>query len=237
MFREKEWCLEMLEKYIPAAWKELLDDEIKKDYFKELDNFLTEEYKTKTIYPKKENIFNALNFVRPEGVKVVILGQDPYHEPNQAHGLSFSVQDGVALPKSLINIYQELKDDLGISPAKSGNLENWAKQGVLLLNSVLTVENHLANSHKDRGWEKFTAKILEIVLEQNQHKVFVLWGRQAQNTFESVYNNEKRLAVIKSAHPSPLSAYRGFFGSKPFSQINMYLQKKNIEQINWMLES
>lgn len=227
----------MLEKYIPTAWKELLEDEVKKDYFKELDNFLEKEYATKIIYPKKENIFNALNFVNPESVKVVILGQDPYHEPNQAHGLSFSVQDGVALPKSLINIYQELKDDLGILPSKSGNLEEWAKQGVLLLNTVLTVENHIANSHKDKGWEKFTAKILEIVLQQNQHKVFVLWGKQAQNTFESVYNNEKRLAVIKTAHPSPLSVYRGFFGSKPFSQINMYLEKKNVKPIDWQLKN
>jgi uracil-DNA glycosylase len=225
----------MLEKYIPEEWKELLIDEMEKDYFKELDNFVEKEYTSKTIYPAKENIFNALNFVSPEDVKVVILGQDPYHEPNQAHGLSFSVQDGVALPKSLINIFQELKDDLGIIPAKSGNLEAWAKQGVLLLNSVLTVENHLANSHKDKGWEKFTAKIIEIVLRQNQNKVFVLWGKQAQNTFESVYSNEKRLAVIKTAHPSPLSAYRGFFGSRPFSQINMYLQKKNIKPIDWQL--
>lgn len=227
----------MLEQYISEMWKPYLEGELDKNYFKELDNFVQSEYNSKVIYPKKENIFNALSFVAPEDVKVVILGQDPYHEPNQAHGLSFSVQDGVAIPKSLVNIYKELEDDLGIMPAKSGNLESWAKQGVLLLNSVLTVEAHKANSHKDKGWEIFTGKILEVVMQQPQPKVFALWGRQAENTFKSVYKDEYRdkVVVVRSAHPSPLSAYRGFFGSKPFSKINKYFRKQNIKPIDWKL--
>lgn len=229
----------MLEQYIPETWKSYLKDELNKNYFKELDKFIQSEYNSKVIYPKKENIFNALSFVAPEDVKVVILGQDPYHEPNQAHGLSFSVQDGVDIPKSLVNIYKELEEDLGIIPAKSGNLESWAKQGILLLNSVLTVEAHKANSHKDKGWETFTGKILEIVMQQPQPKVFVLWGRQAENTFKSVYKDEygDTVVVVRSAHPSPLSAYRGFFGSRPFSKINRYFRKQNINPIDWKLEN
>ena len=225
----------MLERYIPKTWKELLKDEFEKPYFKELDKFVTNEYKNKTIYPAMEDVFNALKFVNPENIKVVILGQDPYHEPNQAHGLSFSVQHGIAIPKSLVNIYKELETDLGIMPANHGNLESWAQQGVLLLNSVLTVEAHKANSHKDRGWERFTGKILEIVMQQPQPKVFVLWGKQAENTFMANYKNEYKVAVVRSAHPSPLSAYRGFFGSRPFSKINKFFIKQDIEPINWEL--
>lgn len=225
----------MLEKYIPEKWHPFLKDEVKKDYFKKLDLFIENEYEHKTIFPKVENIFNALALVAPEDVHVIFLGQDPYHEPGQAHGLSFSVQDGIALPKSLINIYKELEDDLGIKSSTSGNLEAWAKQGVLMLNSVLTVENHLANSHKNQGWEIFTAKILEIVLQQSQPKVFILWGRQAQDTFYSVYKQEENLLILKSAHPSPLSAYRGFFGSKPFSKTNRYLINHDIYPINWKI--
>ncbi len=223
----------MLQNLIPDTWLPYLNNEFQEPYFLRLDAFVNKEYQTKTIYPSQNNIFNALNSVAPEDVKVVILGQDPYHEPNQAHGLSFSVQDGIALPKSLINIYQEMESDLGITPAKSGNLQKWANQGVLLLNSVLTVENHLANSHKNQGWEQFTSKILRTVLDTPQPKVFILWGKQAADTFDSIYKNEKNVYIIKSAHPSPLSAYRGFFGSKPFSKTNQYLKANNISEIDW----
>ena len=225
----------MLKELIPSSWLSYLESETKKPYFLKLDEFVTQEYASKTIYPAKENIFNALTAINPKDVKVVILGQDPYHEPNQAHGLSFSVQDGVALPKSLINIYAELKDDLGIAPATSGNLQKWANQGVLLLNSVLTVENHLANSHKGQGWEQFTAEVLKVVLKTSQPKVFILWGKQAKDTFYSVYDGEPNIEVITSAHPSPLSAYRGFFGSKPFSRTNKYLSEYHIKTIDWRL--
>ena len=223
----------MLQNLIPNTWLPYLNSEFQEPYFLRLDAFVEKEYQTKTIFPSKNNIFNALNSVAPEDVKIVILGQDPYHEPNQAHGLSFSVQDGVELPKSLINIYQEMQSDLGIAPAKSGNLQKWANQGVLLLNSVLTVENHLANSHKNQGWEQFTSKILKTVLDTPQPKVFILWGRQAADTFYSIYNNEKNVYIIKSAHPSPLSAYRGYFGSKPFSRANQYLKANNSTEIDW----
>lgn len=226
----------MLKKLIPESWLPYLERETEKSYFMQLSDFVEKEYQTKTIFPEKENIFNALNSISPKNVKVVILGQDPYHEPNQAHGLSFSVQDGIALPKSLINIYNELQSDLGIVPAKSGNLQKWANQGVLLLNSVLTVENHLANSHKNQGWEQFTAEVLKAVLNTAQPKVFILWGKQAKDTFYSVYEGEPNIMVITSAHPSPLSAYRGFFGSKPFSRTNQFLEEYHVKPIDWRLE-
>lgn len=220
---------------IPQEWLEFLEPELEKEYFKELNDFVFEEYQTKTIYPTEENIFNALRHVAPANVKVVILGQDPYHEPNQAHGLSFSVCDGVALPKSLINIYEELSTDMGCQKATSGNLSKWAEQGVLLLNTVLTVKEHEANSHKGKGWETFTSKILEIALAQSQPKVFILWGKQAENTFFNVYKRQPNVMFIKSAHPSPLSAYRGFFGSKPFSKTNQYFKNRNVKEIDWNL--
>lgn len=226
----------MLKEMIPEKWLPLLKGEIEKDYFKELDEFVSQEYAHKTIYPAKENIFNALRHVAPEDIKVVILGQDPYHEPHQAHGLSFSVCDGVALPKSLINIYEELSTDVGCEKATSGNLSKWAEQGVLLLNTVLTVKEHEANSHKEKGWEIFTSKILEIALAQSQPKVFILWGKQAENTFFNVYKKQPNVMFIKSAHPSPLSAYRGFFGSKPFSKTNQYFRNRNVKEINWNLK-
>lgn len=221
---------------IPQEWLEFLEPELEKEYFKELNNFVFEEYQTKTIYPTEENIFNALRHVAPANVKVVILGQDPYHEPNQAHGLSFSVCDGVALPKSLINIYEELSTDVGCEKATSGNLSKWAEQGVLLLNTVLTVKEHEANSHKGKGWETFTSKILEIALAQSQPKVFILWGKQAENAFFNVYKRQPNVMFIKSAHPSPLSAYRGFFGSKPFSKTNQYFKNRNVKEIDWNLK-
>lgn len=221
---------------LPQEWLELLEPELEKEYFKELNDFVFEEYQSKTIYPAEENIFNALRHVAPANVKVVILGQDPYHEPNQAHGLSFSVCDGVALPKSLINIYEELSTDVGCEKATSGNLSKWAEQGVLLLNTVLTVKEHEANSHKGKGWETFTSKILEIALAQSQPKVFILWGKQAENTFFNVYKRQPNVMFIKSAHPSPLSAYRGFFGSKPFSKTNQYFRNRNVKEIDWNLK-
>ena len=171
----------------------------------------------------------------PEDVRVVILGQDPYHEPNQAQGLSFSVNDNVSLPKSLINIFTELHNDIGCNIPKSGNLSKWADQGVLLLNTVLTVREHEANSHKGKGWENFTEEILKVVLEQPQPKVFILWGKQAEDTFFKVYKSQPNVMFIKSAHPSPLSAYRGFFGSRPFSRTNGYFRKRRLKEIDWKL--
>lgn len=223
----------MLKELIPEKWYNLLEKEFEKEYFIELNNFVEKMYKENTVYPAKENIFNALKFVSPEDVKVVIIGQDPYHEPNQAHGLSFSVEGSVPHPKSLINIFKELESDVGIEYPVSGNLSHWAEQGVLLLNTVLTVNKGYANSHKDKGWEIFTSKILEIVLKQPQPKIFVLWGAQARDTFFSVYNKQPNVCFIKSAHPSPLSAYRGFLGSKPFSKINSYLINNNVKPIDW----
>ena len=225
-----------LKSKIPQEWLPLLESETGKEYFKQLNDFVFDEYQTKTIYPSEDNIFNALKHVSPNNVKVVILGQDPYHEPHQAHGLSFSVCDGVALPKSLINIYEELSTDVGCEKSTSGNLSKWAEQGVLLLNTVLTVKEHEANSHKEKGWETFTSKILEIVLSQTQPKVFILWGKQAENTFFNVYKKQPNVMFIKSAHPSPLSAYRGFFGSRPFSKTNQYFKNRKVKEIDWNLK-
>lgn len=225
-----------LKKLIPDEWLPLLSNEFHKDYFVSLSNFIDKEYKDHTIYPSKENIFNALKKVTPQNVKVIILGQDPYHEPNQAQGLSFSVNQGVSLPKSLINIFKELESDLGCEPSLNGDLSKWADQGVLLLNTVLTVKEHEANSHKDKGWEIFTKQILNIVLEQPQPKVFILWGKQAENTFFEVYKHQPNVMFIKSPHPSPLSAHRGFFGSKPFSKTNKFFKNRNIKEIDWKLE-
>lgn len=225
----------MLKELIPTSWMPFLKEEVEKEYFKELDNFVEQEYSAHTIYPTKENIFNAIKHVAPQDIKVVILGQDPYHEPKQAHGLSFSVCDGVALPKSLINIYEELSTDVGCPKATNGNLTKWADQGVLLLNTVLTVREHEANSHKGKGWETLTAKIVEIALSQSQPKVFILWGKQAENTFSNAYKKQPNVMFIKSAHPSPLSAYRGFFGSKPFSKTNQYFKNRNVKEIDWNL--
>jgi uracil-DNA glycosylase len=229
--------IETISNLIPTQWKNLLSTEFSQEYFIKLCDFVNEEYNTHTIYPSKENIFNAIKKVPPKDVKVVILGQDPYHEPNQAQGLSFSVNEGVPLPKSLINIFKELETDLGYKPSPNGNLSKWAEQGVLLLNTVLTVREHNANSHKNKGWENFTKQILKIVLEQPQPKVFILWGKQAENTFFEVYKHQPNVMFIKSPHPSPLSAHRGFFGSKPFSKTNSYLRNRGQTGINWSLNN
>lgn len=212
-------------------WHNLLKDEFEKDYFKQLQNFLDYEYSNFVVYPKVEKVFSALNFVKYEDVKVVIIGQDPYHEEGQAQGLSFSVPTNFKLPPSLVNIYKELKTDLDIDRGLNGDLTDWAKQGVLLLNTVLTVRQGQANSHKGKGWEKLTTEIIKQLNRREKPIVFVLWGNNAK-AFETLIDKTKHL-VLKSAHPSPLSAYNGFFGSKPFSKINDFLEKTNQTKINW----
>lgn len=219
---------------ITENWFNILKDEFNKPYFISLQKFLDNEYKNYEIYPKVENIFNSLNLVKYEDVKVVILGQDPYHEPGQAHGLAFSVESGT-LPPSLQNIFKELNSDLNIPISKSGNLTPWAKQGVLLLNTVLTVRRGQANSHKDKGWENLTTKIIELLNKRDKPIVFILWGGQAKKMAEKITN--KNHLVLTSAHPSPLSAYNGFFGCKHFSKTNEFLIKNNQIPINWNLES
>ena len=219
---------------LEKSWKQLLASELKAPYMQELQSFLLQEKKRKkVIYPKESDIFAALNFTPFDQVKVVILGQDPYHGANQAHGLCFSVKPGIKVPPSLVNIFKELKEDLGITPPTNGSLENWACQGVLLLNNVLTVEDGKAASHHLKGWEEFTNKIIEILNVEKKNLVFILWGAPAQKKAKGV--NEERHFILKSPHPSPLSSYRGFFGSKPFSQTNAYLESKGISPINWDL--
>lgn len=219
---------------LEKSWKELLGGELDQPYMAELRTFLVQEEKSgKTIYPQKQDIFAALNLTPFDQVKVVILGQDPYHGPNQAHGLCFSVKPGVKIPPSLVNIFKELKEDLSITPPKDGTLEAWARQGVLLLNNVLTVEDGKAGSHHLKGWEEFTTKIIELLNEKKENLVFILWGSPAQKKAQKV--DDKKHFIIKSVHPSPLSSYRGFFGSKPFSQTNSYLKSKGIKTIDWTL--
>ncbi|EKY23708.1 uracil-DNA glycosylase [Clostridium celatum] len=216
-------------------WKELLEDEFSKDYYLSLRKFLVSEYNTKTIYPDKFDIFNALHFTPYKDVKVVILGQDPYHGPNQAHGLSFSVNPGVKIPPSLLNIYKELNSDLGCYIPNNGYLKKWADQGVLLLNTSLTVRAGEANSHKNIGWEIFTDKIISLVNEKEDPVVFLLWGNNAIKKKELITN--KKHLILSSVHPSPLSASRGFFGSKPFSKINNFLISINKKPIDWQIEN
>jgi uracil-DNA glycosylase len=219
---------------IEPSWKEVLSEEFKKPYFKQIAEHLkTEKAQGKTIYPPGSQIFHAFEATPFGELKVVILGQDPYHGPKQAHGLSFSVQKGVPPPPSLINIFKELKEDVGASIPKHGNLEKWAKQGVLLLNASLTVRAGEPMSHAKLGWEKFTNTIIEKVSDLKEHVVFVLWGRFAQE--KKTLIDEKKHLIIKSAHPSPLSAKNGFFGSRPFSKINTYLMKNGIDPIDWAL--
>lgn len=220
---------------ISESWYLKLKDEFDKEYFKNLKTFLENEYRNNTIYPKEENIFNALNLVKFEDVKVVIIGQDPYHEPNQAHGLSFSVEKDVVIPPSLQNIYKELQSDLGCRISKSGNLTKWAKQGVLLLNTVLTVRKSFANSHKDKGWEEFTQRIIQVLNDRKDPIIFILWGNCAKSLEKFITNSQHK--IIKSAHPSPLSCYNGFFGSKPFSRTNAYLKEFGKKEIDWQIEN
>ena len=212
------------------TFEEIINKERQKEYFKKLETFLEEEYRTKTIFPPKDEVFTAFKLCEFKDVKVVIIGQDPYHEINQAHGLAFSVKDGNKLPKSLINIYKELYDDVLVTRL-TGELTEWASQGVFLINTVLTVEEGKANSHKNKGWETFTSKVIEELNNDDNPKVFVLWGNQAYE-YEKIITNLNH-KIIKSAHPSPLSAYRGFFGSKPFSKINEFLKEHNLKEIDW----
>lgn len=216
-------------------WKELLEDEFSKDYYQTLRQFLIEEYKTKKIYPDKYDIFNALHFTPYKDIKVVILGQDPYHGPGQAHGLSFSVNPSVKTPPSLLNIYKELNSDLGCYIPNNGYLKKWADQGVLLLNTSLTVRAGEANSHKNIGWQVFTDKIISLVNEKDDPVAFLLWGNNAIKKKELITN--KRHLILTSVHPSPLSASRGFFGSKPFSKINNFLISVNKDPIDWQIEN
>lgn len=216
-------------------WNDLLKDEFKKEYYQNLKQFLIEEYKTKTIYPDINDIFNALKFTSYKDTKVLILGQDPYHGPNQSHGLAFSVKKGVRIPPSLINIYKELNSDLGCYIPNNGYLKSWADQGVLLLNTVLTVRAHEANSHRKRGWEIFTDRIISLLNEREDPVVFILWGNPAIAKMKLITNN--RHFIITSVHPSPLSASRGFFGSKPFSKANDFLTSINKTPINWQIEN
>jgi uracil-DNA glycosylase len=214
------------------TWTDFFKQEEAKDYYKKLNRFLDEQYAADTIYPPREDLFSCFNLTPYDAVKVVILGQDPYHQPGQAHGLSFSVRKGVKIPPSLRNIYKELNSDLGIAPAAHGFLEDWAKQGVFLLNAVLTVAHDRAGSHRKQGWESFSDNVIELLNAHPQPLVFILWGAWAQGK-EELITNSKHL-IIKSAHPSPLSA-KGFFGSKPFSQANAFFKANGIAEIDWKL--
>ena len=215
---------------INKKWDIVLKDELKKDYFKNLGIFVKKEYKTKRIFPPYNNIFDALRYTDYDDVKVVILGQDPYHGLGEAHGLSFSVHQNVAMPPSLQNIFKELENDLKIKRSNS-DLTDWAKQGVLLLNSIMTVEMDKPLSHQNKGWEIFTDNIIKLLNKRDKPVIFVLWGSFARSKKSLI--DENKHYIIESVHPSPLSAYRGFFGSKPFSKINNYLKKNNIEEIKW----
>lgn len=216
---------------IEPSWKEKLQAEFGKQYFQNLTAFVKKEYQQFTIYPPGGKIFNAFDSCPFDKVKVVILGQDPYHGPKQANGLAFSVSDGVPVPPSLQNIYKELKTDLGTQPPASGNLQRWAQQGVLLLNATLTVRQGSAASHQGRGWEEFTDAALRILSEQKEHLVFILWGNYAKR--KGSFIDRSKHYVIESVHPSPLSASGGFFGSKPFSKTNSYLHEHGISPIDW----
>ena len=216
-------------------WKNYLNTEFEKDYYLKLREFLKNEYNSKVIYPNMYDLFNALHFTSYEDTKVVILGQDPYHGPKQAHGLSFSVNPGVKTPPSLVNIYKELHDDLGCYIPNNGYLKKWADQGVLLLNTVLSVRAGEANSHRNKGWEQFTNRVIEVLNQKETPIVFILWGNNAISK-TSLITNPKHF-IIKSVHPSPLSASRGFFGSKPFSKANEFVISTNQKPIDWQIEN
>lgn len=215
-------------------WDNLLKEEYEKEYFQNLQKFIINEYKVKTVYPKMSEIFKAFMETSYDNVKVVILGQDPYHGENEAEGLSFSVKVGIQKPPSLVNILNELKDDLGCKIPNHGSLVSWAKQGVLLLNSTLTVVKDTPKSHSNKGWEIFTDEVIKIVNKKNTPVVFILWGSDARSKKKLITN--KIHYIIESPHPSPLSSYRGFFGSKPFSKANNFLEKNNIKPIDWQIK-
>jgi len=216
---------------IEPIWKSKLQQEFEKEYFLRLAEFVKTEYTQNTVYPPGSLIFNAFNLCPFQKVKAVIIGQDPYHGPGQAHGLCFSVRDGVAFPPSLLNIFKEIGTDIGIQRPSNGNLERWASQGVLLLNATLTVRAHLAGSHQKKGWEQFTDSVINVLNNEKKNLVFFLWGAYAQKKGEAI-DRTKHL-VLESVHPSPLSAMRGFFGNNHFSKCNEYLREHEIEGINW----
>jgi uracil-DNA glycosylase len=220
-----------MEVKIEQSWKEKLINEFESDYFIKLSEFVRKEYQSGAVYPPGSLIFNAFNLCPFEKVKAVIIGQDPYHGPGQAHGLCFSVKDDVGFPPSLVNIFKEIKMDLEIPRPASGNLERWASQGVLLLNATLTVRAHLAGSHQKKGWEQFTDSVISTLNKEKEHLVFFLWGAYAQKKGEAI--DRSRHLVLESVHPSPLSASRGFFGNKHFSRCNQYLEEHGIEKIDW----
>lgn len=219
---------------IDNDWLVPLQAEFRKPYYAALYKFVSHEYNTTQVFPPSDDIFNAFHMTPLGEVKVVIIGQDPYHEPGQAHGLCFSVKPGVEIPPSLVNIYKELQDDLGCYIPNNGYLVKWAKQGVLMLNTVLTVRAHRANSHHGQGWEEFTDAAIRALNMQDRPIVFILWGKPAQSK-KSMLNNPNHL-ILEAPHPSPLSAYRGFFGSKPFSKTNTFLKEKGVEPIDWQIE-
>ena len=216
---------------IEESWRQRLQTEFDKPYFEALTDFVRMEYQRGRCYPPGKLIFNAFNLCQFDQVKVVLIGQDPYHEPGQAMGLCFSVNDGIPFPPSLQNIFKEIHDDTGASVPASGNLTRWAQQGVMLLNATLTVREHQAGSHQGHGWETFTDAVIKVLAEQREHLVFILWGSYAQR--KGAFIDRSRHLVLQSAHPSPLSAYRGFFGNKHFSQANEYLKAHGVEQIFW----
>lgn len=215
-------------------WNSILYKEVEKEYFSNLKSFVEKEQKKETIYPRDENIFNAFSLTPLDKVKVVILGQDPYHGEGQGHGLAFSVQDGISFPPSLRNIFKEYCSDLGFDTPSSGNLTSWAKECVFLLNTVLTVRKGEAHSHKNYGWEEFTDAVIKKISDEREHVVFIFWGKPAQ--LKSKLIDESKHLILKAPHPSPLSSYRGFFGSKPFSKVNAYLKSHNIKEIDWKLK-
>lgn len=216
---------------IEESWKRHLQPEFDKEYFLKLTDFVRTEYRTTTIYPPGRLIFNAFDLCPFDRVKVVIIGQDPYHGPGQAHGLCFSVNDGIAYPPSLLNIFKEIKADIGTEPPTTGNLTRWARQGVLLLNATLTVRAHQAGSHQNKGWELFTDAVIRLLAEEKEHLVFILWGAYAQR--KGAFIDRSRHLVLTSAHPSPLSAYNGFFGNHHFSRTNAYLEEHGETGIVW----
>ncbi len=216
---------------IESSWKKELNDEFKKPYFQNLANFVKAEYSKNIIYPKGRNIFSAFDFCNFNQVKVVIIGQDPYHGEGQANGLCFSVSDGVKKPPSLVNIFNEIKSDLGKEMPESGNLERWARQGILLLNATLTVKAHSPGTHQNKGWEDFTNAAIKTISDKKENIVFLLWGAYAQRKGE-IINTDKH-HVLKSPHPSPFSVHRGFYGNRHFSKTNAYLQSNGIQEIDW----
>ena len=220
---------------ITNDWTKPLAEEFKKPYYRQLYQTVLQEYRTRKIFPAADDIFNAFHLTPLSQVKVVILGQDPYHNDGQAHGLCFSVKPDVDIPPSLANIYKELQDELGLKIPNNGYLVKWAKQGVLMLNTLLTVRAHQAFSHKGIGWEQFTDAAIEALARQDRPMVFILWGRPAQSKKPMIYNSKH--LILESAHPSPLSAYRGFFGSRPFSRTNEYLKENGLAPIDWQIEN